>query len=781
MTTAPHLGTRRPAPLDDPPRLVRRATWPCVTGDRHACRTPISPAASGGRRRLRRCAPARAADAGQRRRLGRRLPRRPGRRPGRAGRRAGRRPALDAAYDPDVVVGRARAASVAPRRVRATTLHPDLALLLSTCGSTGSPKLVRLGPRRSAGQRRRHRRGARRSGPTDVAATTLPLHYCYGLSVLHSHLLPAPSVMLTDASVRRRVRSGTDVATHGVTTFPGVPHTFELLERSGFADRDLPSLRSLTQAGGRMAARAGPRFAELGQRRGFDLFVMYGATEATARMSVLPAGPRRSRRRRRSAARCRAPASSLRSRTWTASSGVGELVFTGPNVMLGYADVAGRPGARRAVDASCAPATSPAARPTGSGRSSAGCSRIAKVCGLRIDLDRVERTLRDRRDRRGRRRRRGPARRRGRRRRAARRRRGRSAGIAAELTGVPARAVEVVVLPDLPRLAERQGRPPALRWPLAPATATSAPRPATTSVDRRRRDRALRDRLLGPPGRPARRDSFVDLGGDSLSYVEVVAAARAAARPSCPRAGTTMPAAALARLAPGRRRVGPSRSRPTSCCGRSRSSPSSLARQPLHAPRRRARAARDRRLQPRPLPARRPAAAAAGPGHAARPSRGWSCPSVLVIGTVAAVSRRVSPGGRPRSLTGVHRVELVRAALELLVHRGARPRPPCCWPALLASRPSTAPRAGGRSPLPVVLTLALTPRRFDLFGIPGDHVHRRNGMLWLFTLGWAIVAGHARPGSAWSSAALTLWPWCPASSSSAAAATGRTSPSGCSR
>ena len=50
----------------------------------------------------------------------------------------------------------------------------------------------------------------------------------------------------------------------------------------------MPSVRALTQAGGRMAPERVRAFAELGQRRGFDLFVMYGATEATARMSVLP-------------------------------------------------------------------------------------------------------------------------------------------------------------------------------------------------------------------------------------------------------------------------------------------------------------------------------------------------------------------------------------------------------------------------------------------------------------------------------------------------------------
>ncbi len=67
-----------------------------------------------------------------------------------------------------------------------------------------------------------------------------------------------------------------------------MPYTFELLEASGFSDRSVPSLRYLTQAGGRMDPARVRAFAELGRRRGWDLFVMYGQTEATARMAYLP-------------------------------------------------------------------------------------------------------------------------------------------------------------------------------------------------------------------------------------------------------------------------------------------------------------------------------------------------------------------------------------------------------------------------------------------------------------------------------------------------------------
>ena len=75
-----------------------------------------------------------------------------------------------------------------------------------------------------------------------------------------------------------------------VTNLAGVPHTFELLDRAGFADMELPSLRLVTQAGGRMAPEAVRRHAEQCRRQGRDLVVMYGQTEATARMAYLPSG-----------------------------------------------------------------------------------------------------------------------------------------------------------------------------------------------------------------------------------------------------------------------------------------------------------------------------------------------------------------------------------------------------------------------------------------------------------------------------------------------------------
>ncbi|MFK8025823.1 MAG: AMP-binding protein, partial [Ilumatobacter sp.] len=178
-------------------------------------------------------------------------------------------------FEPDVVVRTAAGAfeaDVAGRGERAHDLHPELALLLSTSGSTGSSKLVRL----SLGAVRSNAAAiaaSLRLGSDDVGITSLPLQYCYGLSIVTSHLAVGASVVLTEASVVDACFSDA-MCRHGVTGLAGVPHTFELIERDG--DRLLGSarLRYVTQAGGRLGADGVRRLAEVGRANGFELFVM---------------------------------------------------------------------------------------------------------------------------------------------------------------------------------------------------------------------------------------------------------------------------------------------------------------------------------------------------------------------------------------------------------------------------------------------------------------------------------------------------------------------------
>ena len=304
--------------------------------------------------------------------------------------------AVEAAYDPDVVFS---SGELVARRVgTAHELHPSLALLLSTSGSTGSPKLVRLSAENIEANTASIATylGIRSS---DVAATTLPMHYCYGLSVINSHLVVGASLLLTSHSVVDECFWDL-FREHGATTFAGVPYTFELLDRVGFGSMDLPSLRYVTQAGGRMPPATVSRYAELGQRRGWDLFVMYGQTEATARMAYLPPDLAVSSPSSIGVAipggkfaleeLPEMPLSRVTGSVGSVvGSVVGELVYSGANVMLGYACSPADLARGREVTSL---RTGDVARRTPEGLYEivGRRSRFAKILGLRIDLDQTE-------------------------------------------------------------------------------------------------------------------------------------------------------------------------------------------------------------------------------------------------------------------------------------------------------------------------------------------------------------------------------------------------------
>lgn len=273
-------------------------------------------------------------------------------------------------------------------------LNPELALLLATSGTTGSRKFVRLSSANVEANARSIGAYLGLAGD-ERPITSLPLHYSFGLSVLNSHWLAGAAVVLTGESVIQQ--PFWDVfAAQACTSLSGVPFTFQMLERIGFRDMALPSLRTVLQAGGALDRNLTERYSEFMAERGGRFYVMYGQTEATARIAYLP--PERLPEKLGSAG-IAIPGGRLRidaEDTTTGSSRItGEVVFEGPNVMLGYAMGPG--------DLSRGDELGGVLR-TGDigyldddgflflvGRS----KRIAKVFGLRINLDELEQMVRE--------------------------------------------------------------------------------------------------------------------------------------------------------------------------------------------------------------------------------------------------------------------------------------------------------------------------------------------------------------------------------------------------
>jgi acyl-CoA synthetase (AMP-forming)/AMP-acid ligase II len=163
----------------------------------------------------------------------------------------------------------------------------DLAALMPTSGSTGAPRLVKVSHGNLLANTEAIVR-SQRLGPDERAMLILPVSYCFGASVLHTHLYQGGGVvfdsrfMFPDKVLRA-------ISEFGCTTFAGVPTAYNiLLRRSSIRSIPLHCLRRFLQAGGPLATE---RVAEV---RAIvphaDFFVMYGQTEATARISCLPPG-----------------------------------------------------------------------------------------------------------------------------------------------------------------------------------------------------------------------------------------------------------------------------------------------------------------------------------------------------------------------------------------------------------------------------------------------------------------------------------------------------------
>jgi acyl-coenzyme A synthetase/AMP-(fatty) acid ligase len=252
-------------------------------------------------------------------------------------------------------------------------VHPDVSLLLSTSGSTGSPKLVRL---TKANVLANAASIAEYLGltPEERAIASLPLPYSYGHSVLTSHLLAGASIAFTPHSVIRP-EFWEDVRRHAVTSFAGVPYAYAMLERIGMREMELPALRTMTQAGGRLDPDVALRFAARAR-----FFVMYGQTEATARIAYVP--PERLGEKAGSIG-IPIPGGALRVED-------GELVYEGPNVMLGYAESAADLARGDELGGVLPTGDLGHADDDGFFYVTGRLKRIAKVYGQRVNLDEVE-------------------------------------------------------------------------------------------------------------------------------------------------------------------------------------------------------------------------------------------------------------------------------------------------------------------------------------------------------------------------------------------------------
>lgn len=246
---------------------------------------------------------------------------------------------IEATYRPGIVLsadnGFALPAGGGPVRA-AVPLHQDLALLLPTSGSTARSKLVRLSWRNLASNSTAicTSLAIRRD---DVAVTALPLSYSYGLSVVHSHLVAGATLLVTDATATDE-RFWRVVTDGGATSCAGTPAGWRLMLGMGLERRDIPALRCLTSAGGSLPVEVHRRLVDYAQARGVSFQQMYGQTEASPRMTCMPADRARDKL---GSVGVPLPGGYVTIRdddgTDLPPGRRGSVWYRGPNVMMGYA------------------------------------------------------------------------------------------------------------------------------------------------------------------------------------------------------------------------------------------------------------------------------------------------------------------------------------------------------------------------------------------------------------------------------------------------------------
>lgn len=218
-------------------------------------------------------------------------------------------------------------------------MHEDLSLLLTTSGSTGSPKLVRLSLSNIISNAKSIANYLKINN-LERPITSLPMNYSFGLSVINSHLISGATILLTNFSVVQK-EFWNFAKNKKATSLAGVPYTYQMLKMLRFINMDLPYLKTLTQAGGKLPSNLVIEYSNYAKNKNKEFVVMYGQTEATARMSYLPFNMNQDKFE---SIGIPIPGGKfslidLNDKSEIHESNLqGELIYEGPNVSLGYAN-----------------------------------------------------------------------------------------------------------------------------------------------------------------------------------------------------------------------------------------------------------------------------------------------------------------------------------------------------------------------------------------------------------------------------------------------------------
>jgi acyl-CoA synthetase (AMP-forming)/AMP-acid ligase II len=270
-------------------------------------------------------------------------------------------------------------------------IDPALQLLLSTSGTTGSQKYVRLS-RDAVVANARQIAEALHIDEESVGIAHLPLHYSYGLSVVTSHLTSGGRLCLISDSITS-ASFWSKIGNVGGSHFPGVPFHYVALARLGLTL--VPdSVKVFTQAGGALDLRVQTKMRDWAAQRGSQFFVMYGQTEASPRMATLQHADHARKAGSVGVALAGGQFSIVDDHgAPLPADAVGTVVYEGPNVMSGYAT--SRADLGKGDEMGGRLETGDLGRLDADGflYLTGRTKRFAKIAGYRLGLDEIEKEL----------------------------------------------------------------------------------------------------------------------------------------------------------------------------------------------------------------------------------------------------------------------------------------------------------------------------------------------------------------------------------------------------
>ena len=260
-------------------------------------------------------------------------------------------------------------------------------LLLSTSGTTGSPKMVKLSHENLLSNAKSICAYLKIT-KNDSCITTLSPSYSYGLSIINTHLLKGGKIFINQLNITNH-NFWRLIISNKISSISLVPDQLEILAKYSFFNKNLNSIKYMTSAGGKLKENVISFLKKYCEKKGILFYVMYGQTEASPRISYYKLNKTNLRHN------CIGKPIKKGKLMISGKNKIGEIVYSGPNIFLGYAEDYLDLKKKASIKKKLSTGDIGYKDQNGYFYVVERKKRIAKISGLRISLDHLEEIFRN--------------------------------------------------------------------------------------------------------------------------------------------------------------------------------------------------------------------------------------------------------------------------------------------------------------------------------------------------------------------------------------------------